>query len=366
MPKSKPPRESRGNAYGSQTRKKRNALLHRNRLSRSLQPPNVFVLFGHGEEDTTVSFDDRETLPDNYTLITLAQCGAVTQSSLVEKFVQSSFTDDLYAYPKDNKKIIEGIINNSIHIYNPGQKIPSLKICFFLDWIDEKTTSGGLEVNYRVAPSGVYTLPLQQDKFTPLLKSIPLDKAEKSDLMNKSTFSDNLLRQIGEVYSGSIYPPLTLNKNRNKLRESVTFTLPEVLHFCGPGIYYYIVCRNPQKMVNEDTLGQFITPGLYNRIKTETNIFPLLNNIITQLEPLAVAEQANVERRVKGKWSRPFILNTPGHLRKLHTNIRTIRSRSINQQNANANTNANANANANAKAKANAHAKAEGNGTSTT
>ena len=310
--------------YGLHTRRRRNAVL----ASKRMQAVPAFVILGHGEEDTTVGFDERSVLPEGYTLVTLSQCGAVTDEDIVQNFINAASSLDpamIRTFKEVDKKTIESLLGQKIHIYTEGQKIPALYVSFFLDWVRDD--------GWDTMKSGVYTLPVTPDP--KILKPYAYaSSAEKNALVIHNTFSPKMMGDVLDLYTDSRFPlreNVHVVANRGVFQQSVTAPLSAVFNAAnlGPGVYYYIVCRDPKEKL-DSFIKQYVDANISERMATDNNIFPLLPSIISQIEPYAEKERV---RLLTGKpiWS-SGIATAPNRLRNLYTRVIHTRKRSNEQQ----------------------------------
>ncbi len=228
--------------------------------------PATFVIMGHGEE-TLIPFESRSTLPDGYTLVTVALCGALTDYDVVIPFV-SQFVD-----PSMKRKLQKASPGGDIdyHVYHAGDKIPALTAQLYIPM--EKTAS-----SFEFLKSGVYqmgTTTLEDWELTPehpsptepffqerWIRTIPLDTIRQTTGLIKHTRSNlvskkNALDLIVPTYEKSLMPTMqevrkTIEDQeeehiryddlvKNPLWKSVP--LEQILAHCGKGVYYWPVCR---------------------------------------------------------------------------------------------------------------------------
>lgn len=242
--------------------------------------PPIYLTLGHGDDDIDVNFESRLTLPEGYTLITLAQCGVVTTQNSVFPMMDA-FTDpgmkELLKNPRANKAAISHLIDGmDINIYSVGDSIPNLGLHLFLEWIEKATAAGGagagadanadaegpaagasseelppkLTPKFNVQRSGIYKFPVTNFN----MKGSATKKVEipmgwnifnepvafKNKESVKNMFEDSLLPTVAEIDS-----ILDVTKNNlKKFKKSTYHPLSSVFTKLGHGIYYFVVCRS--------------------------------------------------------------------------------------------------------------------------
>jgi len=302
--------------------------------------PNKFIILGHGEENI-ISFKKRDIIPSGYTLVTLAESGVVAREEDVCPMIRIFSEDDIgLAAPISIKSTIEEQIGKPIHIYTEGMKYPKLQVQLFIDWFNDNNTS--------FMKSGVYKYPLNAEHFTLSPENTDFCQSQKKTLgPYKSDYGTNNLPEgfsVDELFGESLVPTVgqvnvkigeiqgIKEKNpvsdsfSNRLKISLTMSLEDIFAVCGPGVYYYVVCRSPidvkspQRLINADIVenSENIKPFLVDDwISKIPEILPVLNR--------KIAESKN------RSWSRRELLKVRNQYSKLEK-VPIIRRKSISQQ----------------------------------
>jgi len=294
----------------------------------------AFLVLGHGTEET-VDFETRPELPQGCTLVTVAECGIITTKDevcpMVEAFTVPS-NRDVLMNPRMNKGVIEGYMGGKkIHIYRPGSKYPKLSLQMFLDWPASDKTE--------IFKSGVYQFPIQKSEF---------------EIGTGATFCDRLFKTIGKYvdineklpadydpqdqFGGSLIPTVdeVIEKIRasrsssDKLKKSLRYSLAVIVK-CGPGVYYYIVCRAPKGVKTPYELVE--EEGLLNKARYEDFLGLNWASRVSNIIPLMEKNLANLDKKPKKPWYRNVIANTLNEYKKLRA-VPRIRAMSIEQQEA--------------------------------
>lgn len=302
--------------------------------------PNKFIILGHGEENI-ITFKKRNKIPSGYTLVTLAESGVVATDEDVCPMIRIFSEDDIgLATPISIKSTIEEQIGKPIHVYTEGMKYPKLQVQLFTDWFNENNTS--------FMKGGVYKYPLNAEHFTLSPENTDFCQSQKKTLgPYGSSFGKNDLPEgfsVDELFSESLVPTveqvntkireieeiksrnLVSESFSNRLKTSLTMSLEDIFAICGPGVYYYVVCRSPldvrspQRLINADVLenSENIKPFLVNDwINKIPEILPVLNKKITESR--------------NPSWIRSELLSVRNQYRKLEK-VPIIRRKSISQQ----------------------------------
>jgi hypothetical protein len=290
---------------------------------------NAFIILGHGTEDVT-KWIERPVIPKGYTLITVAECGIVTTIDevcpMVEAFSKEDHRD-IFMNPIRHKKQIEKFMKGKgIHIYTEGKRYPNLALQMFLDWPAEE--------HVRIFKSGVYPFPIDTKSF---------------QIGEGSTFCDKLFKKIGPYkgfsatmppdydvtthFDGSEIPTvdevsdiLKTTKKSDIIKSKLTIPLEDIFKKCGPGIYYYVICRSPKSVkAPEDLLElNLIPPESINKYKPYLikNWTAKVNNILPLIEE-------NIKHT--NHWIKTELENTRNEYKKL-SSVPLVRRLSITQQ----------------------------------
>ena len=217
-----------------------------------------FLVLGHGIE-SPVNFEKRATIPEGIVLVTIAECGIVTRTEDVCPIVEAFSNPDnaaIFAEPRRNKAAITGFLNGKdVHIFEAGDKYPTLMLQMFLDWSQDEYTE--------IFKSGLYTFPIVKDEFM---------------IGEGDTFCNKLYTKMGpykgfsqtmpadfdakQMFKGSLYPTDeevlglvdTHRKKSQAIKKAVTVPLETLFEKGGPGVYYYVVCRHPKDIYSPNNL----------------------------------------------------------------------------------------------------------------
>ncbi len=322
--------------------------------------PQPFVILGHGSEDVSKGFEARAQLPAGYTLVTLAECGAVTKASQIDNFLGEFLNPDnkdLFSNPGSplNKARIQEIVGSKIHLYREGNLYPNLSVSTLLDW-KKRNESDTLSTGFYAYKSGLYSFPLDQGLFSePRLKNFPLESryhwdfssykqllpAEISkELTNKGLF--DLITILKNLYNDSIFPTADYVESNlkgiafdhppperrlkgqkvekmfslNEFKKTIEFPLSAFLEAGGPGVYFYVICRAPKntapvKSYLDDLVPNYVSENEYKELK---QIFgPHVRNdieLLPTLYPFANRAAAQETERLKTPGTAPISWHT--------------------------------------------------------
>ncbi len=247
----------------------------------------IYIILGHGIE-TLVDFEERDTLPDgDFTLVTLAEAGTVTNIDQVAKILHV-FNDEgskeMLGDPLKHKKEIKRAIENKIHIYKNVEgkqmKIPKLKVSPLAYWtIINYKHKNGVRATKAVL-SGVHRFPLHaehipDDKLIEQSMDPSLNKEQLAEIdrfyIEHLKLSNPFLKyykdiltddNLDEIYKDSVYPKAEDVKNIKVktptcLAYKFEISLSDLMKRVGPGIYYYVICRAEDNIMRST----FITYG---------------------------------------------------------------------------------------------------------
>lgn len=305
-----------------------------------------FMILGHGAEDIGTTFEERRLLPDGYTLVTLSECGVVTFIETVSRFL-AAFGDNTQPTQKmlsdpthpANRRAIEELLGQKIHIYRSGTKYPSLTIRALVDWKLED--EGGLSL----MKSGLYSYPLDKDLFTEPYAHphIMPTKSEQAAFGMRSLVPERFSEPIKQLYTGAIFPTSQMVKDAwveakldyANFGEAMMFPLEAMFEAGGPGVYYYIICRSPKKdYIKEFVEGEVTNKNLIKRYQAEKNTIKLIPNILPLAERLSKEEIERLAKGGKKVWRTENTLAMPARLQKLYEDVMLTRRKSIGQQEA--------------------------------
>jgi hypothetical protein len=205
-------------------------------------PPtgSAYVFLGHGSDSG--DFNSRQTVPEGYMFVTAAQCGNVTDGSIHILFRRLAALGNKIYNPVTYREEIEEALQIKIHVYQPGDKLPSLQIAF------PATIVEGNEVKYY--PSGVFKLPYPY-AFDDIQKT---QTANAEPLLQKLFFSeDNLLKaKMRADIPKSIQAVKGMANIPSMIKElKIRYTLQKLLEYkpsgaerwIPKGVYYHFLCR---------------------------------------------------------------------------------------------------------------------------
>ena len=302
---------------------------------------NTFVIMGHGTEEI-IDFDTRDVLEDGYTLITVAECGIVATHDEVCPFI-NAFSNganaEIFQNPVANKEKIEGFMGGKgVHIYTPGMRYPKLVIQMFLDWVKQDKNNSGKHTDYiEIVKSGTYKFPIDIANF------LIGDKGDNCDKMFKRLGGyKTMLELLPDDYSseihfaGSLIPTVDevndkIAKEKRKapkIKKSLYYPLDTIFKRCGPGIYYYIVCRSPREMNSPHSLSELISNTNYEHFKKFGENWASHTN---ELLPLLQSTRLKMYEKYPKGWILDKLNEMIHNYEKLKL-VPLIRKRSINQQ----------------------------------
>jgi len=240
--------------------------------------PRMLAILGHGYE--TGGFDDRQEIPDGITLVVITEhfntaimphtCSAVSLFS-DDTAENRVLLQDPYTYRKAISDIIYGDKRQEkdvIHVYRRDLTgtYPTLHISPLADWSKKTTTDEGKNMSYMAAfRSGVYEFPIKPTglgEFLPM--ELELQASIKKDTFYKTNsalcpsmlfYSKNKLvteQLIASLFTGSLYPKVeaanayieSSSHSVIEFQNKFEITLEKLFTQMGPGIYYYLICRD--------------------------------------------------------------------------------------------------------------------------
>jgi len=216
--------------------------------------PNTYVIMGHGIESLT-DFEDRPTLADGYTLVTMAECGRVTDYDTVLSFLQ----EFLNPSKASNLQAPTTIMNPKYRIYRAGDKIPVLKVRLFLN-MEEKADGfnfmksgiykvGDTELkDWILTPSApAITAPYEQEKYLrKIVTQGPAKKIRKTMIESEiiPTYEKSLVLTSDKIAAAvSAMPQEFVYYDQLVGMKIWEVSLADILTALGPGVYYWPVCR---------------------------------------------------------------------------------------------------------------------------
>lgn len=303
----------------------------------------AYIILGHGVENP-INFEERARIPEGITLVTFAECGIVTTEDevcpMVEAFTKSE-NKEILENPLVHKKQIRGFLNGKdIHIYTAGQNYPSLELQMFLDW--------SLKKNLKIMKSGTYKFPIDVPSIQIGEGDTFCDRLFKKISPYKGGFSQELPEDYSPdlMFTDSVKPTLdevnSLIKESKKefkndrrfakqfmprLKKKLRFHLEDIFLAGGPGVYYFVVCREPPDVMDPKTY-------VNNILQNETNkrYEPYYKaNWISHIPEIIPLLDADIEHFKKG-WSYDVAKNLRNKYKNL-AKIPGLRRKSMAQQN---------------------------------
>lgn len=311
-----------------------------------------YLIVGHGN-DEPIPFSERKTIPHGYTLVTLAECGAVTHHDEVSRMIQA-FQDpdnsDVLGTPETHKREIQGLLNGqSIHVYAEGMKYPALSMVLFAEFdasVDpnyipppkvvragvQKSTAVSEEAVRYAVKSGVYAFPLESDWNIRPEKTYPYSlygtfkvKTTRSKEITTPDFA-------ARFYKDSLVPTeeaiaAVQSKGTLAVKEAATFTIEHIFEAGGPGVYYFVICRTPLMSNIINPIEEYIQQSKLGNVRNYMGVIPTM---MPNLKKAARTRKRNLA--LKNRWNTENIIKAPGRFRKLYTATRRIRRNSLAQQ----------------------------------
>ena len=322
-----------------------------------------YLIMGHGQENVDIPFEDRKKMEPGYTLVTLATCGVSTTNSNVLPMLEAFHNignRKILSDPVAHKREIEALVGNEINIYTEGYLYPNL-VLHLLTYFPPKRDAEVEEA--AILRSGVFKFPMEYNDLkaehgAAIEASIPgatttdaYSKEKHPDLANKHivplpitvglhpTF---LIPEIVKgVYKDSILPtqeevtPL-LKKSVGFLQKKTVYPLDEAFKRGGPGVYYYVICRNPQsELSTSEYLSRLANWNIptpeYNALTQgdKMNNARAIEALMPQMERLSANAKNNPNRY---KWAHNNFLHAPVKFQKALNRTRLIRTASTAQQ----------------------------------
>jgi hypothetical protein len=300
-----------------------------------------FLILGHGIENT-IQFEERNRIPEGVTLVTFAECGVITTTKevcpMTEAFTKEE-NREIFRNPKANKDTIRMFLNGKdVHIYESGDRYPTLMIQMFLDWSHDDYV--------KIFKSGLYTFPISEKDFRlglcndfceALFKKIgPYEGFRKKipkDFRAADMFKGSLYPTTAEVeakQSEVIGAPGSFTSQSDLLKKAFTVPLETLFEKGGPGVYYFVVCRHPKDVKAPENVVrnnlQLVNNSRYKPFYG-ANWISKLNGLIPLLEE-------DFEKEREGTWLHEELKSTIANYKKLQT-VPRIRRMSIAQQNKN-------------------------------
>lgn len=213
---------------------------------------SVYLFLGHGSEN--VCFQEREILPEGYTLVTFSKCGKVAYGDDVIELI--NIFGEIGKIPGTQTKLAEGDAdllkhiktmrkaNNEFRVYKTGDRFPNL-----LFHPISNQSSNELSPEY-FNKSGVYKINV--GRFNPN-KFIKQDNDGEYEEVRWNFENDTENHIVFKhAFKGSSYPTeksmvLTAKKNMNfisRTQELYTESVYEIMKRLGPGTYFFPSCRS--------------------------------------------------------------------------------------------------------------------------
>jgi hypothetical protein len=228
---------------------------------RSRRKQNIYLINGHGTERVSSDFRIRYMMPPDKVLVVFPVCSQLNNMNKICTFIDvmnNPIYNKLMENPIEYKKEIEAILNQSIRVYVPGDYVPDMSTDLFLAFPMQTN-------DVVIAKSGVYRINglKKIDRanlpavFSPAQElGSPLCKPILGVIPNKIAYNVKVHK---EVYKGNVYKPAEdiglCNYNNVKKR---SFEIKSILNETGPGIYYYIGCRDLEQSVTDTQLTELL------------------------------------------------------------------------------------------------------------
>jgi hypothetical protein len=223
----------------------------------------IYLILGHGTEKV-IDPNEREKLPEGYTLVTYSEAGNASFMEEVCKTLhlfKNLENRELLANPVENRKALEEELNHSVRIYKQGYGIPELNVSPLTYWDFYNNNIHYYQFNI----SGIYQFPLAKETaFDSPFYNISTDNQEKlmtNEMIRKilGQCPENIVYMnwkdfkgpvIHKLYENALYPPedeldkmAIFNPSPLALGNKFKISLKSLMEKLGPGIYYYIICR---------------------------------------------------------------------------------------------------------------------------
>lgn len=313
----------------------------------------IFIMNGHGLE-TLVDYNTRSKMPPGYTLVTFAECAAisfleVTIAKVVNAFLDPSNKDKLMTPEISELKKLLGDREKeeTPHIYKEGDLYPKLSCEFFLDW-----DYPGDRTKHVVSKSGLYKFPLNgtADDY---LKKTTIDV----DAGALKSFKKEGVEEIKNLYDGAVFPlrgeldSIIDPDNYRTLyilefRRKMTLPIEEIFKIGGPGVYYWVICRglsSKEASINEyyEKLYDYnpMMAGRYapyltshfgsNWIRNYENIKKLMKaNVASNLLPVGKKQKlADIRKQINGTFKKVIKIRRNSITRGVNSGDGTRRKR---------------------------------------
>ena len=210
---------------------------------------DIRICLGHGTENN-IRFIHRHKLKKGYTLITFTSHGLIM--NLNEKICE---LNDIFSR-EGNRKLLKnpddtlkekfkekGILDT--RIYYSGDKIPDLYLSFPLYWKrnahndtafkQEFDDKGEPNVTGIICKSGIIDFPIPSFNITSLGYNSTIGICKNRCIVTKNNLTKHQEQHIiVDSLINNIYKPVD-NKEQ--------YPLEKIMYECGPGVYYYPVCR---------------------------------------------------------------------------------------------------------------------------
>jgi hypothetical protein len=227
--------------------------------------PTPYIVMGHGVEDVKNSVRNNNTfkasrieVPDDVTVVTLAQCGDSTYEDQVCPFLDL-FTDTdpdvkkMLQDPAKHKKALERRTGaGDLHIFKKGDYLPRFAVKYFAAMEDA------------VYKSGVYEYPIDTAR---LISARHRDAREPCPAFayrgapEPSGPVDRGL--IDEIFDQAVYPTPDLLATTERttykgLSARLTRKFEDLFKIFEkkPAVYYYVICRSPFKSSERTIYGE--------------------------------------------------------------------------------------------------------------
>jgi hypothetical protein len=213
---------------------------------------NMYLICGHGSEYVE-SVGARQRMPKDKILVVFPICSRPNYMDMACKFIHEYAKKEhrkLFADPVRNRDRIMQLIQQPMHVYLPGERVPNLSTDLFLIFKKPKEIAlfkSGVfrithlpEIDHNKLPKATHNLG------SPLCNPY-IGKIATENHFNKAVHH--------EMYKGNVFKPVQEKKGFAAM-QSAHYSLQDIMASVGSGVYYYIGCRSATP----------VAPELYERI----------------------------------------------------------------------------------------------------
>jgi hypothetical protein len=220
----------------------------------------IYLILGHGTE-VVYNFNTRQQLPEGYTLVTYSQAGNASYRKEVCKTIglfEDASNEELLRQVAGNKTSLEDVLDHSINVYTPGQRIPNLTITpvtsWDFDYIEFTKFQRCGVYTFPMRPNPVFEQPFQPDLTEKQIQRLQTKTIIKEDMSECAgqvayfPYMNGKAERVAPFFKDSVYPTEDFvrekkNATLSNLKHNTKITLTDLMKKLGPGIYYYVICR---------------------------------------------------------------------------------------------------------------------------